>query len=85
LFHNKDDIREISFDHDIASTNIFGDEVTGYHCLCVIEKMAMVNSDYKIPKMYVHSANPVGRMRMEKVIRRLEKWDAEDQEQAVAD
>jgi hypothetical protein len=66
-------ISEISFDHDIASFTDTGDEVTGYTCLCWVEKMIMNDPNFPIPKMYVHSANPVGRQKMQKVIDKIER------------
>lgn len=73
--HHFHEIFEISFDHDLASFNsLTGDEITGYHCLCMVEKFARHNIDWTIPKMHVHSANPVGAQRMLKVINSLERW-----------
>lgn len=68
---NIDRIVEISFDHDIASFDILGNEITGYHCLCMIEKFWRYTPDYMPPVMHVHSANPVGAIRMMKVIERM--------------
>jgi hypothetical protein len=62
------DIQEISFDHDIASFDIFGEEITGYHCLCWVEKIWYNDCTFVVPKMSVHSANPPGRDKMRKVI-----------------
>jgi hypothetical protein len=74
-------ITEISFDHDIASEDYFGNEITGYHLLCGIEKEFQNNPDFQLPKMQVHSANPVGRQRMQKVIDALERRDNETRTQ----
>lgn len=49
-------ITEISFDHDIASFDYFGNEVTGYDMLCMIEKRAMTDSTYVIPKIRIHTS-----------------------------
>lgn len=64
-------VTEISFDHDLGDTS--DPEITGYTCLCWIEKRAMHSAEFKIPKMHVHSANPVGRQKMQKVIDKLER------------
>ena len=66
-------ITEISFDHDIASFDYFGNEITGYHCLCTIEKGFQNNPDFRLPKMHAHSQNPVGRARLRKVIDALKE------------
>ena len=50
---------ELSLDHDIASWNEDGREMTGYD---IALWLAERNNDgnYVPPKIYVHSANPVG-------------------------
>lgn len=68
----RDSIKEISFDHDIATFDAYGNEITGYTCLCWIEKLQFNDTKFKLPKMYVHSANPVGRAKMIRLIERLE-------------
>jgi len=52
----------ISFDHDL------GDGGTGYDVLLYLEAEVFRNPKYKCPKMFVHSANPVGRIRMQQAI-----------------
>lgn len=69
-------ITEISFDHDIASFDHLGNEITGYHCFCIVEKHAFVNADYTIPKMTCHSSNPAGRAKILQGIRAMERWVA---------
>jgi len=60
----------ISLDHDL------GEDKTGYDIVCYIERMVHDDSGYHPPIMRVHSANPVGRANIERVIvainRRLE-------------
>jgi hypothetical protein len=74
LGNGKYDVTEISFDHDLASYNqVTGDEITGYHCLCAVEKTWRYDADYVPPVMHVHSANPVGRIRMQKLIDRMKE------------
>lgn len=58
---------EWSLDHDLGLT-----QPTGYEFLCMIEELIMHGCDIKIPKQIsVHSANPVGRARMEQVINQI--------------
>jgi Cyclic-phosphate processing Receiver domain len=63
---------EISFDHDISSYDYIGNEITGYHCLCWVEKK-VYNGEMQLPKMTVHSANPAGRKKMELAIQRMQE------------
>lgn len=59
------DIDEISLDHDL------GGELTGYDILNYIEWRKMVLG-VEIPKIiHVHTANPVGRQRMQIVVQKL--------------
>lgn len=51
----------ISFDHDIASFDENGDELTGFDAAKFITEYCMDN-DLKCPDFNVHSANPVGSM-----------------------
>jgi len=67
------EITDISFDHDIASFDLAGNEITGYHCLCIVEKRFRYDAGFELPRMTVHSANPVGISKMRKVIARLEE------------
>jgi len=53
---------EISLDHDL------GDGGTGYDVLLYIEAEVHRNPDYKCPMIWIHSANPVGRKRMQQAI-----------------
>ncbi len=56
-----------SLDHDL------GTEETGYSVVCWIERAMYQKAWYGVfPTIYVHSSNPVGRMKMEKVIQNLE-------------
>lgn len=62
-------ITHISFDHDLGDTN--DPEITGYTCLCWIEKIWWNDVNYTLPVLTVHSANPVGRLKMQKLIDRM--------------
>ena len=63
---NKHDITDISFDHDL------GTEKTGYDALTWLEKMIYLNN-YPVPDIHIHTANPVGRKRMEQVIKSIRR------------
>lgn len=70
IYHDhRDEITHISFDHDLGDTN--DPEITGYTCLCWIEKVWWNDPNYNIPVLTVHSANPVGRLKMQTLINRM--------------
>lgn len=54
----------ISFDHDL------GPGLSGYDVACTVESM-LYEEDLVIPVLTVHSANPVGRARIQQVIRSI--------------
>lgn len=56
-------------DHDLASYNSNGKEVTGYDIMCFLEE----NPQYAPNVIKCVSANPVGRKRIEKVIENIYK------------
>ena len=61
-------ITEISLDHDL------GDNVPpGYDFLLWLEEMVYTGKYKKVPIIKVHSANPVGRKRMEQSIQSIYK------------
>lgn len=55
------EVTELSLDHDL------GDDTrgTGYDVVCWLEKHVFENPDFVVPEVRVHSANPIGRNRME--------------------
>lgn len=63
------DFELVSLDHDLASFNEDGREMTGYDvALWIVEQKYQ---GLKIPdKIWAHSANPVGAQRIEGVIKR---------------
>lgn len=63
-----DDCTHVSLDHDLGT----GD-ATGYTVACIIEDRAHNDPDWVIPVITCHSANPVGRKRIEQVIERLKR------------
>lgn len=66
-------IEEISFDHDLASYDLDGNELTGYTCVRWVEKKLKHDVSFDPPCMWVHSQNPVGRANIEFVISRIER------------
>lgn len=74
VINNFKSITEISMDHDLGHWDDTGKEVTGYDLLCWLEDLMYfaILLDAKIPfSIKVHSSNPVGRQRMEAVIKRI--------------
>jgi hypothetical protein len=57
------DVEEISLDHDLGNDEIG----TGYDVVKWIEEQVVIHG-FKPPIIYVHSANPVGRHRMQQGI-----------------
>lgn len=57
------DVEIISLDHDLGE-----DQPPGYDVLVYIEECVANNSGYKPPVMKIHSANNVGRQRMQQAI-----------------
>jgi hypothetical protein len=62
------DVTEVSLDHDL------GDDArgTGYDVVAWIEE-AVVTRGFKAPRIFIHSANPVGRDRMLRGIAAIER------------
>lgn len=59
----------VSLDHDLADSSV--PEKTGYTVACFIEERAWTEISYRPPEIRVHSANPVGRRRIQTVIASL--------------
>ena len=60
---------ELSLDHDIASWDEDGREMTGYDIALWLAERKF-NGEYVPPKIFVHSANPVGVANILSVINR---------------
>lgn len=54
----------ISFDHDIASYDDSGNELTGYDALKFVLDYVLDNN-LEVPKICIHSANPIGAKNIE--------------------
>jgi hypothetical protein len=61
------DVSEISLDHDLGLDN-----ETGYDVLTWLEQEVFTNPARSVPKIYIHSANPVGRKKMLAAIAQIE-------------
>lgn len=68
IIHNSHLIEEISFDHDLGE-----DSLSGYDVLNVIETMVFNKTWEGLLNFHVHSANPVGRKNMERVIESIHR------------
>jgi hypothetical protein len=64
---NYKDIVEISLDHDLGEYTY-----TGYEFLKWLEKKVHYDEFNSVPKINVHSANPVGKKRMLQAIKSIE-------------
>lgn len=65
-------VRELSLDHDLGTGR-----ATGYEVACFIEEAAVRGTIPVIRRMFVHSANPVGRERMKQALHSAYKiWSA---------
>ena len=63
------DVDELSLDHDLGG----GDAGTGYDVCLYLEDRAY--NGLPVPeKIQVHSANPVGRIRMKAALRKMESY-----------
>lgn len=70
---NGDDVEVLSLDHDLGDTLY-----TGYDVLCDIERLVHMDPAYTPPRtILIHSANPVGKRRMEQALQSLRRTDAE--------
>jgi hypothetical protein len=62
-------VTEISLDHDLGDDEKFG---TGYDVACWIEERVAVHG-FEPPTIKIHSANSVGRARMQQAIESIER------------
>jgi hypothetical protein len=66
---NHKDIIQMSLDHDLGENT-----PEGYKFLLWLEKEILQKNIYaSIPKIRIHSANPVGKKRMEQTVQSIEK------------
>jgi hypothetical protein len=71
-------LEEISLDHDLGDgkkNQQYGPRgvsyLTGYDIVCHIEKLIHFGGIIKVPKIFCHSSNPVGRARINSVIEKI--------------
>ena len=62
-------VTTISLDHDLGE-----DVKTGYDVATWIEKEVFLHPDYTPPQILIHSANPVGRQNIQRVIESIQRW-----------
>ncbi|MFX0202319.1 MAG: cyclic-phosphate processing receiver domain-containing protein [Candidatus Hodarchaeota archaeon] len=62
-------VAEISLDCDL------GAGITGYIVLAWLERMVGRDFIGKVPKIQIHTANPIGRKRMEQAVKSIRKLD----------
>ncbi len=75
-------VASLSLDHDLGYTNDEGREMTGYDVMLWIEQ-AVFNREYVPPKkIFCHSANYPGRIRIQAVIAVVEQYVKADNNQA---
>lgn len=71
-------VDEISLDHDLGLTTPEGKERSGYSVLEWLEReVAMGRAQFELPVISIHSANPVGRKRMEQAIASIKRLGIE--------
>lgn len=68
-------IEHISFDHDLGNETAYFGEVTGYHCLSMVEDMQQCFGLKVNFTMSVHSSNPWGQERMSKLIKKIREYE----------
>lgn len=73
-------VSEISFDHDLGNENVVS-EKSGYDIVCWIEQKLFTGEWTFIPKMSVHSMNPVGRRNIQMVIDTINRFMPERMEE----
>jgi hypothetical protein len=61
-------VTDISLDHDLGEN-----QKTGYDVLVWIEEQVHTNPNYILPRISMHTANPVGKMRMELALNQIYK------------
>lgn len=62
-------VHEISLDHDLGK-----DRKTGYDVICEIEEMCFDDPNYIVPIIHIHTANPVGRTKMQSALDNITEW-----------
>lgn len=60
-------VTAISLDHDLGDNK----NGTGYDVICWIEQRVEEGPDFKVPLIFLHTANPVGEKRMRQVLSRI--------------
>ena len=66
-------VKEISLDHDLGEENKTGKFSTGYDVVCWIEEK-VAKEGFIPPVIKIHSANPVGRKKIEAAIESIKRF-----------
>ncbi len=64
---NTGKVTHLSLDHDL------GEDLTGYDVLVWLERYIVDNPEFKIPAIFIHTANPVGRQKMIAALNKIHK------------
>ena len=69
-------VTELSLDHDLAFEHYAGklDSRTGYAVVAWMENEVRDNPDFEMPKVQLHTMNPVGREHMAAGLKRIEEF-----------
>ena len=62
-------VTEISLDHDIGPEEKFG---TGYDVVAWVERHSAENPSWRVPEIYIHTANPAAASRMYSAVKAIE-------------
>lgn len=65
-------LEEISLDHDLGDLT-HSPERTGYTVLEEIERLTACQEEYFPPRIYIHTANPVARRKMQQAVESIER------------
>lgn len=72
----KENVSEVSLDHDLGPP----EAGNGYQVLCWIEEKVHTDPKYKLPKVYIHTANPSAKIKMLQTLHSIEqKWWCRDE------
>jgi hypothetical protein len=66
-------VTDLSLDHDLGLHELGGRERSGYDVLVWIETQVADDHEFAVPELRIHSANPVGRARMEQAIESIRR------------
>ena len=59
----------VSLDHDLGEG-----QPTGYDVLAWLEQVVAQDKNFKVPTIFIHTDNPVGRQRMVQALQSIWRW-----------